>query len=378
MTTPSAILRQTPAKRGRCGVADFSPEYRIAMLGPTGSGKTSMIAALYDQFDHVIGAHSNLSLIAEAGTGPKLTRHLADLRRAAEGRKGQPVDTGTVAGSRNRQEYAFRLDHLDSDANLRIVFDDYPGSWMAYSPKVVQEIVEKARVVLVAIDAPALMALPASLYIEHYRPQQVSDLLYNVIKHVQNHSIENQDMLVLFVATKCERWMITGEGETLRNKFSSTYSKALRVMKSCGVNGAFLPIQTLGSVAFDRYLLNNDGASAPKPIYVKVMDRDYAPIDCDQPLRYALGHMFNNLREEAGQKREEISATIRNRTMWKRMISWGKNKFGLDHERNEMLAWEQRAEVLLAEAHRFTSQNKVSDGFAYFKYSKAETAGVAS
>lgn len=340
--------------------------YRIAMLGPSGAGKTSMIAALYDQFDRVVGSSSKLTFTAEADTGPVLNVHLADLKRAAAGKKGNQINTATIQGTEKKTEYCFRLDHLLSDVGLGVTFDDYPGGWLHHAPRTVDEIIEKSRVILVAIDTPALMVMPDYQYTEKHCPAQVADSLQRIIRRAKTSPTATQDdFLVLFVGMKCERWMRAREGANVLGRFLKVYERACRVIQMLETPMAFLPIQTLGSVEFDHYEESPRSNEPSRPVYYKRSDTDYAPVDCDQPLRYALGHMFNNLKDRADQRRGDVLDRIGRRKWTQKVGFWFLNKVGKDTDRNAVDEWSRKAELLLDEAEEFTSRHKTTDGFFY-------------
>jgi hypothetical protein len=277
----------------------------------------------------------------------------------------------TIEGTTDTKEYAFELAHMRCDARLGIVFEDYPGTWLRYAARTVEDIVRRSRVVLVAIDTPALMEMPDHHYTEVHSPNQVADTLVRLVMPGNaSAGDEQQDFLILFVAMKCERWMTAGQGRQVLEKFAATYRKALRVMQARMIDVAFLPIQTLGSVAFDHY---EDVDDEMVPVYTKRSDASYSPIDCDQPLRYALGHMFGNLQEQAAGERDTKMQEIANRRLRSRVGFWFKNLFGKDHARNELVQWQSRTQLLLDEAERFSTgrRHDPKAGFEFFNFAKA-------
>jgi hypothetical protein len=88
----------------------LNSRYRVAMLGSTATGKTSMLAAMYDKFPEVVGARSGLMLVANAETSKRLTTLLGLLKRAAVGAAGSRVDTHSVLYNISHEEFFFRLE----------------------------------------------------------------------------------------------------------------------------------------------------------------------------------------------------------------------------------------------------------------------------
>lgn len=351
----------------------LNSRFRVAMLGATATGKTSMLASMYHQFPKV-AASRKLTLVADAETSKRLTELLSLLQRAVVGAKGAHVEPGTIESNITSEQYFFRLEHNASNASFDLQFDDYPGGWLLTRVDAVEEIVRTSRVVLVAIDSPALMKYPDYLFTERHRPVEIGDILQRAIKSVKNNerlTPPEKEFLVLFVAMKCERWTPRDTIEIF-TKFREVYEKAWRVLDGFGVPWGFLPIQTLGSVVFDedeydeRMLNSNDPDGYERFLYKKRSNAGFAPADCDQVLRYVFGYLFNNLMERSDHKMSTAQQEIKNRTTIERIEYWFKDLFfGGDEARNTVAKSAQQSEILKREMEVFSKNKKTIDGFIF-------------
>lgn len=344
------------------GDEDFKIDFRIAMLGASGVGKTSMLAAMWEQFDRVFPDPTLQFIPRDNATRQQLTARLAELKRLAAGEPGEVDVTKGIRGDTDRQDYGFEFLHTESGAGFDVTFTDYPGGWLddsAAGAEQLERIVQDARLTIVCIDAPALMELPDHKHEAWNRPRDVAAVLAQALK-----KRAMPDRLVLFAIMRGEKWLRQGQAVQLfrafERRFGSTVQTIYGFHKTTAA--AFCPIQTLGAVEHARYA--DPDAPRPQPVFVKVKDQDYAPVDCDQPLRYAMAYMLEVMHRYAEAERELAADALAQRRFYQRWWEEIGGLFGYRSVRQERFeAWRGRAQSLLTSLGQFAAGCKRTDGF---------------
>jgi hypothetical protein len=324
---------------------EFSLSVTISMLGARGVGKTSMIAAMRDQFERVFD-DPNLQLIPGEQTGVDLQKLLIELKRAATGRPGY-VDTSRYGIKRttDREEHVLALVHMPTRAEVSLCWVDYPGNWLEERPADVTQMLEDAAIILVAIDTPALMEHNDAEHEEINRPDSISSALQRALTRQPD-----RPRLVLFVPVRSERWLTNHTWSQMRDRFQERYYKILRALKGAQtqVAAVFCPIQTLGSVQFSHY-------AGERPMFERV-GTSYAPMDCDQPLRYSLAFVLHLLTNRAIELTDQAEQDVNNRGMMETVWDWVCEKFGFPIEEVERRKrWEERTGALRQLVQRYTA-----------------------
>jgi hypothetical protein len=316
---------------------DFALDVTISMLGARGVGKTSMIAAMSDQFARVF-PDPDLQLIPSEQTGVDLQQLLIELKRVASGKPGY-VDTGRVGLQRtlDREEHRLDLVHTPTQSRVRLLWVDYPGGWLEEKPGEVGKMLEDSAIVLVAIDAPALMEHGDAEHEEINRPASIAHALQRALDRQPKNP-----RLILFVPVRCEHWLAGQCGTSLYDRFRDRYEPALRAARGCrrSVAAVYCPIQTLGSLRFSYY-------AGTTPMFERVGDR-YAPVDCDQPLRYSLAFVLHLLNQQAERRRDHARKKVNERGTVEQVWDWVCEWFGYPSEKVEALRrWEGHAAQML-------------------------------
>ncbi|MBD2612005.1 MAG: hypothetical protein RMY62_012275 [Nostoc sp. ZfuVER08] len=270
-------------------------ELQITMLGPSGVGKTTLLTAMYEQFESNIGL-TNLQLTPDDDSAAILQDRLVELKSLidvfeARGRTGIQ-GTEALAGPESLRAFRFGLGKKGEAPSLQLCFRDYPGKYHETSAtseekQFVKELLQNSVAVLIAIDAPALMEDPKGVLHEKInRPQQIKNLF--------NAAFQDLDSprLVIFAPVKCEKYLKDDKSaselidrvkkgyENLFNHFNSEKLSPLIV-------SAITPIQTVGSVVFSR--IEFDSQNNPHFYFRKIRhDAYYNPKDSEQLLRYLL------------------------------------------------------------------------------------------
>jgi hypothetical protein len=341
---------------------DFTINFAIAMLGATGVGKTSMLAAMWEQFERVFPDPTLQFIPRDDDTRRKLTARLAELKRLAAGEPGEVDVTKGIQGSRERQDYRLEFHHTTSDASFAVTFTDYPGGWLddtADEANQAESIVENARVILVAIDAPAMMELPDHKHEAWNRPRDVSAILTQALRKKLL-----PDRLVLFVIMRGERWLQRGEGVHLFRAFEKRFDRSMRAIfgHHKTVAAAFCPIQTLGAVEFSRY--GETEKPKPTPLFIKRADQDYAPVDCDQPLRYAMAYMLEVLHRFALAQQDLAKDALDSRPFYERWKDAALGLFGITSAKQQSFeTWRGKSAYLLASLQGYAAGCKRTEGF---------------
>jgi hypothetical protein len=266
----------------------------VTMLGSTGTGKTSLLASIYDQIDMVIG-ETDLAIVADERTSLRLQEAVDALSSLP----GEIKLEGGLPGTSEIRDYGFGVGRRGNPPLFKLRFTDYPGKYLmnpgTSEGERLQRALLRADVILVAIDTPALMERHGTYHELVNRPRIVMDQLRRIL-------IEPKPRLIILVPLKCERQISTPEGaRKLTQEVTSRYAGLLNYINAGDlrerVGCVLAPAQTLGSVFFSRI----DEGDGKNPLFVyRSLSRDapYRPVDTDQPLRYALRFIVNKYRKD--------------------------------------------------------------------------------
>jgi hypothetical protein len=249
------------------------------MLGPIGVGKTSLLAAMYDQFDNV---SRDLQLVADEESKARLDVRLKELKSLVNYSSIKVRDG--VSGTQGESSFQFEFGQTGVAPSLEINFRDYPGIWLEKDPRKnqVKELIQESVAVLIPIDTPALMEKGGKYHEEFNQPTQLNDLFKTIYKDLDS------PRLVILAPVKCEKYM--KNPPELFRKVREGYQKMLNQFASekllPKVAVVITPVQTVGSVVFSRVEeLDNE----PIFYYRKPQPSDpYQPKNTEVPLRYLL------------------------------------------------------------------------------------------
>ncbi len=269
-------------------------ELKITMLGASGVGKTTLLTAMYEQFETNIG-NTNLQLTPDDESAAILQDRLIELKSMvdvfeARGRVGIE-GTEAMAGPESLRSFSFGLGRKGETPSLNLRFYDYPGGYHAtQATKEEKDFVKKtlreSTAVLIPIDAPSLMEKNGKFHEKINRPQQIKALF--------NAAYQNLDSprLIIFAPVKCEKYLKNNKtAKELLEKVKQGYAPLLDHFNSPSLNpwvaNVITPVQTVGSVIFSR--MEVDSENNPHFYFRKTRhDAEYSPSDSEQPLRYLL------------------------------------------------------------------------------------------
>jgi hypothetical protein len=270
----------------------------ITMLGPSGVGKTTLLTAMYEQFESNIGL-TDLELTPDDESSAILQDRLVELKSMldvfeARDRRGI-MGTEAPAGPDSLRSFVFSIGKKGRTPSLELHFRDYPGGYHGTkaSPRekeFVKNLLQNSVAVLIAIDAPALMEQRGKFHERINRPQQIKDLIKQAYQDL------NSPRLVIFAPVKCEKYLKNSQStKALVNNVRQGYASLLNHFNSeqlsPWITSVITPVQTVGSVVFSR--LEVDSNNLPHFYFRKVRhDAQYGPQDSEQPLRYLLRFML--------------------------------------------------------------------------------------
>ncbi|MFZ4443217.1 MAG: hypothetical protein ACOYOY_07365, partial [Planktothrix agardhii] len=180
----------------------MSQEIKITMLGARAVGKTSLLTAMYDQFENTIG-QTNLQLIPDLKSNAILQEKLGQLKSLVdefEATGGIPPDTIGV------KSFIFDLGKKGGKPSIRLNFQDYNGDDLNHNAPIseqekVQNLINESVIILIAIDAPALMEAKGQYNHLINRPQQIKNILAKAFQELK------EPRLVILAPIKCETYL---------------------------------------------------------------------------------------------------------------------------------------------------------------------------
>ena len=260
-------------------------ELKIAMFGARGVGKTSLLTAIYEQFDQTIGK-TGLQLIPDLESDSILQERLGELKALLDNFEA----TGGIDNTSEPRSFIFDLGRKGGQASLRLNFQDFPGGWLTSNAtseqrESVQKLLKESVAILIAIDAPALMEKKGKWHDLINRPKQIKNQFARVYQEM------NSRRLVIFAPIRCEKYMQNPkDAETLLNNVKEGYADLLDLFGTENLKpwiaSVVTPVQTVGTVVFSKIEVKEN---APHFYFRKMShDAEYKPLDSDQPLRYLL------------------------------------------------------------------------------------------
>lgn len=260
---------------------------RVSMLGPSGVGKTSMLATMYDQMERVV-SNSDLQLTPNIEDAAELSEKVTALQRlfATDGLK--PIMSEGIVGTADWRSFDFAVGRRGRKPTLKLEFVDYPGGWIENQADSKQRdwvvgLLRESDAILIPIDAPALMERKALWHGQRNRP----DFVYNLIQMAFEELPSPR--LVILAPIRCERYVQSAMGQdALRTQVIAGYEKLLSHLAFGRfqdlVTVVVTPIQTLGGIHF-----HGSPQNEYLPVFRKLQpDSRYSPADTEQPFRYVM------------------------------------------------------------------------------------------
>ncbi len=261
---------------------------KVTMLGGRGVGKTSLLTAMYQQFNATIGT-TNLQLRPDSRSANILDDHLDKLQDLTDHFESTSQGDYGLGGTESLEFFKFDIGKRGVTPTLQLQFADYPGSYVTThnenEGKVVRDLLQNSAAVLIAIDTPALMEMKGRWNVKLNRPDHMAALFEHAYENL------NQPRMVIFAPVKCEKYIHNSElAKELKKAIKESYKRLFELFKSenlrDNVTAVIAPVQTVGCVIFSR--IETEGQEPHFYFRKESYDAVYNPKDSEQILRYLL------------------------------------------------------------------------------------------
>ena len=272
-------------------------ELYFTVLGPSGAGKTTMLACMYNEFEDLRPG----MLVPDAQTSRIMQIAYSRLKNSANSASSE-FETA-IEGTEDMREY--RFDIKGRTETLPIRFYDFPGGWMDSSKKEyakVEEIVRKSAAILVAVNTPYVVEEDGLYAEDGINGSTIQNLITNsyITGDIKNKNI-SPNKLILLVPIKCEKYTKTIEDTRrmcakLKEKgiFKRTVGLMNNPVYADNTAMAILPIHTVGNAEFEKFKKDRDGKIVGE-VYKKVQGKTFSPMDTEQPIRFVMSFLLNEI-----------------------------------------------------------------------------------
>ena len=272
-------------------------ELYFTVLGPSGAGKTTMLACMYNEFEDLRSG----MLVPDAQTSRIMQIAYSRLKTSANSSSSE-FETA-IEGTEDMREY--RFDIKGRTETLPIRFYDFPGGWMDSSKKEyakVEEIVRKSAAILVAVNTPYVVEEDGLYAEDGINGSTIQNLIANsyITEDSKNNTI-SRNKLILLVPIKCEKYTKTIEDTRrmcakLKEKgiFKRTVGLMNNPVYADNTAMAILPIHTVGNAEFEKFKKDRDGKIVGE-VYKKVQGKTFSPMDTEQPIRFVMSFLLNEI-----------------------------------------------------------------------------------
>ena len=295
-------------------------ELNIIMLAPRGVGKTSLLAAMHEEFDKTFDSAGLTTWVSDSKTLDAIEECKRQLRNMDYRLQKLVEPTPPQLNPWEDEGFFFEVGS-GGKKFMKIRFTDPSGEYFkpAATPdqkEYVKQQLNQCDAVIIPIDATALMEKKTGRtknteigpwHETKNDPARITKLLKDAYESL------TRPRLVVLAPLKCESYMKTDkDANDLLDRIKIGYRELLDFFKQDElypkVAVVVTPVQTIGHIAFS-HAETIDGYT--RVFYHKVpLDAPYAPKDGDQPLRYVLRFLLNvsnqNLKLELERARENL------------------------------------------------------------------------
>ncbi len=273
------ITRQSPKEK----VKQMETQIKITMIGSSGVGKTSLLAAMYEK-------HKSIDNLLNLNPNVETELILGDTLKALKTMANQPKPIDGIENDNDSKRYVFNIGR-QRNQDLSLIFQDYPGGWLSdlKNKQNIIEFINESYVVIIAIDTIALM----------HNMGKWNDLvndptsIINIFKETYKNLEEDDRRLVILAPVKCETYMEDEKG--IKAKIlRQTYKQIIDFFRESlpqKIAVVLTPVQTLGCVRLTdiQEVIGQDGSLKPQYTLEKTTPgAQYSPSGGDLPLKYIL------------------------------------------------------------------------------------------
>lgn len=297
------------------GTAEKDLEVNVTMMGGRRCGKSSVLAAMQDCFQGTVSRDTHLRFFSEdSATLEVLIEKKAEMDAYFVNRADRSFNPDdTPSDDHMRYSFCIGLRGKKGGGRIRVNFHDYPGEWLKQNPDMVNRLLEKSRIILIAIDTPYMME-ESGMY---NRLRNNCDDVTNVI--MRSDFADSGPGMILFVPLKCEKYRNAANrhDKNLKNvqcRVEEVYKNLIEYVKTSKTCfAAVTPIFTLGDAVFGNFARDDDGDILLKegiPAQADYLFTDEAgnaprPELCEQPLYYVLAYVLAMARDAKKAKERQ-------------------------------------------------------------------------
>lgn len=273
---------------------------RVTLMGGRGVGKTSLLTAMYQQFDKI--PYLNLSFNADIQTSAILSNTLIELQSQIN-----KPETGTLRPTVEKREYKFNVGLHGEPFIFDLIFNDFPGEYFNDIIQNHSEIVNFIRssdIILIAVDVPAMLE-------DNGRwPETINRC--SLINEMFKDAISNSHRkLVIFVPIKCEKYMQSSQSQRIIEIINKEYRGLINQLNYAKDNVAIsiIPVQTLGGIVFDHVQVEN---GTPRFFYkASSCVHGYSPEDTELPLLQILAFSIMQMLDQVDLESKKAGMAFR-------------------------------------------------------------------
>lgn len=257
----------------------------IIMVGPSGVGKTSLLASMYSHIRDEV-RELGCTFVSGAGCTDELEERKAELKRLAEA-PGVRVDLDLgPKPSPEERTFDFILQIKQGIPNVSLKFIDLPGGWYVGRGdfEKADTMLAESQVVVVAVDAWALMEQKDDSGIGKYNAQINKPSV--ICQALERASIKQAGAppVILFVLVKAEKYLHNDQGEELFQTAEACYKPLMEslIVKKYPIAGCW--VETIGGLELNS-VIERDGRPIGNFRRLQGKQGGYHPRHCSVPLR---------------------------------------------------------------------------------------------